>query len=122
MFNWLKGDPIRSVRDRDLQVNETTIQALRELRLSNRFYDLPGESTDQITCLTELSNGLIESLIKGLAENPRKLWVMEQFQNVLEQMKNQDTEGREHFGTHLEEIMDILDIQSSDGLLTHYLF
>jgi hypothetical protein len=47
--------------------------------------------------------------------------VLEQFQPSLEAAESEDTEGREHFGTELEMIMEILGIDSSDGLLTHYL-
>jgi hypothetical protein len=36
-------------------------------------------------------------------------------------VQSEDTEAREHFGTELERLMDILGIASSDGVLTHYL-
>jgi hypothetical protein len=46
---------------------------------------------------------------------------MRQFQAQLEPMFQEDTEAREHFGLELEAIMDILRIESSDGLLSYYL-
>ena len=46
---------------------------------------------------------------------------MRQFQRSLVRVENEDTEGRDHFGTELETIMGVLGIESSDGLLTFYL-
>jgi hypothetical protein len=46
---------------------------------------------------------------------------MRQFQPSLEAVRMEDTEGRDHFGTHIERVMDILHIESSDGLLGFYL-
>lgn len=64
---------------------------------------------------------LTDSLTAGVAAHPSKLWVMQQFQAVLLQLEDYDTEAREHFGSQLERLMDILEIESSDGLLTFYL-
>jgi hypothetical protein len=47
--------------------------------------------------------------------------VLKQFQESLEIVQEEDTEAREHFGMELERVMDILGIESSDGVLTHYL-
>jgi len=46
---------------------------------------------------------------------------MKQFQRFLVKVEGEDTEGREHFGMEIEEVMDILGIESSDGLLAFYL-
>ena len=46
---------------------------------------------------------------------------MKQFQPFLDIAMDEDTEGREHFAGHLAMIMDILEIESSDGLLGFYL-
>jgi len=43
------------------------------------------------------------------------------FQFLLEPMFEEDTEAREHFGLELEKIMDILHIESGDGLLSYSL-
>ena len=36
-------------------------------------------------------------------------------------MDQEGSEAREHFGMELEHIMDILGIESSDGMLSYYL-
>jgi len=46
---------------------------------------------------------------------------MGQFQRYLETLGAEDTEGREHLGVEMERMMDIVGIQSSDGLLRFYL-
>jgi len=46
---------------------------------------------------------------------------MQQFKPSLEELYGEDTEARDHYGDHLELIMDILDIESSDGILSFYL-
>lgn len=56
-----------------------------------------------------------------MSTNPTKLWVLAEFQRSLALVENEDTEGREHFGTELKSIMDVLGIGSSDGLLAAYL-
>ena len=66
-------------------------------------------------------NRLVDGLLAGLASNPNKKWVMAQFQKSLVRLEGADTEAREPFGMELESIMDILGIESSDGLLSHYL-
>ena len=64
---------------------------------------------------------LVDRLLAGLSGNPQKLWVMGQFQPALAAMQTEDTEAREHFGMSVERIMDVLGIESSDGILGFYL-
>lgn len=46
---------------------------------------------------------------------------MGQFQVTMQQLEDHGTETREYLGMYLEGLMDILGIESSDGLLTFYL-
>jgi len=66
-------------------------------------------------------DNLVDLLIEGIEKNPTKRWVLARFQPSLAAVEYEDTEGREHFGMEIELIMDMLGIDSSDGLLTHYL-
>jgi hypothetical protein len=66
---------------------------------------LPGDDVDaERQRLSELLDTLVDRLIDGIEAHPGKRWVM-----------------REHAGMELETIMDILGIESSDGLLSCYL-
>ena len=68
-----------------------------------------------------LFDEILDRLIAGIAQNPGKLRALTQFKPSLEKVESEDTEAQEDFGEHLERLMDILGIESSDGLLGFYL-
>lgn len=118
----MSDEPLSDVIDEPLSVSPQTVQQLVALRESEHFSTLPGlDTVDEKARLSRVLNELLDQLIHGVRANPSKLWVMSQFQTALEAVQMEDTEAREHFGGHLEEIMDILQIESSDGLLGFYL-
>lgn len=115
-------DPLSDVVDEPLSISPETVHQLNAFRASEKFADLPGTDTaEEQARLSEIFNELLDRLIAGILENPSKLWVMRQFQPSLDAVRMEDTEGRDHFGIHLEQVMDILHIESSDGLLGFYL-
>lgn len=115
-------DPLSEIVDEPLSVSTDTVDQLQTLRTAVKFTDLPGVSTAEEQDRLSLGfNELLDRLINGISANPNKLWVMKQFQSPLESIHMEDTEGRESFGGHLEQVMDILNIESSDGLLMFYL-
>jgi hypothetical protein len=115
-------DPLSDVVDEPLSISPEAVHQLEAFRASEKFTDLPGTDTvEEQLRLSEILNELLERLIAGALDNPSKLWVMRQFQPSLYAVQMEDTEGRDHFGIHLEQIMDILNIESSDGLLGFYL-
>lgn len=115
-------DPITEVVDATLVVSDATIETLRKLRIEPRFPNLPGVDTRvEKERLSSVLDPLFVRLIDGVKDNPSKLWVMRQFQPALNSVMMEDTEAREHFAEHLHKIMDALNIESSDGLLGHYL-
>jgi hypothetical protein len=83
---------------------------------------LPGvDVSEERARLSKVLNDLVDRLTQGIESHPTKLWVLTEFQRSLELVEQEETEGREHFGMELEGIMDILGIESSDGLLACYL-
>ena len=115
-------DPLSDVADHQIEVGPETIQQLKALRESADFSLIPGVDTAQEKeRLIKVLHPLFDNLIAGLPSNPSKLWVLAQFKQALEQVLSEDTEAREHFGIYLEQIMDALSIESSDGLLSFYL-
>jgi hypothetical protein len=115
-------DPLSEVIDEPLSVSKKEVQKLTTLRASVKFSNLPDDDiTEEQIRLSLAFNELLERLIARIELNPSKLWVMSQFQPTLEAIQIEDTEGREHFGTYLEQVMDILHIESSNGLLGSYL-
>ena len=115
-------DPLSEVIDEPLSIDTAVLDALREFRRADKLVYLPGvDVTAERIRLSELVNTLTDELIDGVTRSPSKKWVMERFQQQLQKVQQEDTEAREHFGTELETLMDILSIDSSDGLLSFYL-
>ncbi|MRV76269.1 DUF4844 domain-containing protein [Duganella sp. FT92W] len=118
----MTDDPISEVEDEALTVDDNVVADLVAFRKTSKLEYLPGENIEaERERLSNILNALIDKLIAGVRANPSKLWVLTQFQHSLELVEGEDTEGREHFGMEIEEIMDILGIESSDGLLSYYL-
>jgi hypothetical protein len=115
-------DPLSEITDEPLLVSAQTVPQLLQLRESVKFTDLPGTDTaEEQARLSGIFNEMLDRLIAGVTINQSKLWVMSKFQPALEAVQIEDTEGREHFGSYIEQVMDILNIESSDGLLSFYL-
>jgi len=115
-------DPISDVIEEPLVVTPSVLAALAEFREASKLDFLPGiDTAAEKARLAELVNTLTDSLAAGVAAHPSKLWVMQQFQAALLRLEDHDTEAREHLGIELERLMDILDIESSNGLLSFYL-
>ncbi len=115
-------DPLSEIIDEPISVSNQEVQELKSLREAKKFTNLPGADTAaEQTRLAQVFNELLDHLIIGVLENSNKLWVLSHFKSALEKVQMEDTEGREHFGEHLEKVMDILQIDCSDGLLGFYL-
>lgn len=115
-------DPLSEVIDEKLNIDDHVIESLTAFRKKPKLVNLPGvDPTIERERISNVVNELIDSLLSGVKSNPSKLWVLSTFQSYLVKIEQEDTEGREHFGIEAEEIMDILGIESSDGLLGFYL-
>lgn len=115
-------DPLDEVLDEPLRVDKRCMKSLELFLRKEKFVDLPGVDTAlERSRLTERLDELTQKLLDGIEANPSKRWVMARFQETLQTLVAEDTEAREHFGLELEAIMDILSIESSDGLLSFYL-
>ncbi|MBB3122510.1 DUF4844 domain-containing protein [Pseudoduganella violacea] len=115
-------DPLSEVIDEPLSINSSILDELRAFRGTEKLENLPGTNTAaEKARLSNVLNDLLDRLLRGVEAHPSKLWVLTEFQKALVLVEGEDTEGREHFGMEMENIMDILSIDSSDGLLTAYL-
>ena len=114
--------PISQVTDAPLSIGQSVLDHLLILRHADKFRDLPGVGTaDESARLSAIMNDILDRLMAGLQANPGKLWVLTEFERGLTLVADEDTEAREHFGTVLETVMDVVGIESSDGLLAAYL-
>ena len=115
-------DPLSQVVDAPLFIVPRVLDALRAYQPASQFDALPGTDTSaERARLVAALEGLHGRLLAGIEGHPTKFWVMKQFQQTLEALEHEDTEAREHFGMALEEIMELLGIESSDGVLSWYL-
>lgn len=65
-------------------------------------------------------NALLDRLIEGVEKQPQKSYVLSEFAVTLKQFEGADTEEQDRVGEYLERIMDILHIESSDGLINNW--
>jgi hypothetical protein len=115
-------DPLQDVDDEPLQITTEVLAALRSYRVADKAQLLPGvDPQEEQAQLNQSLNELADRLLAGIEGNPSKLWALGEFQRSLIAQGEADTEVREHFGLELEALMDILGIESSDGLLSWYL-
>lgn len=116
------NDPMGQVQDAPLFVVPRMLEELRAWRDGPKLADLPGPnpSPERERLASELER-LGGALIAGIERHPTKFWVLTQFKQSLEAVREVDAAAREHFATELERIMEILGIPSADGLLSFYL-
>jgi len=115
-------DPLSDVVDEPLTIDGQVLQGLSAFRSRAKMVSLPGaDPTTERQRLSGILNELADVLLRDVEAHPSKRWVMEQFQRSLVLVEAEDTEGREHFGSEMETLMEILGIDSSDGLLAFYL-
>lgn len=115
-------DPMAMVRDAPLFVVPRMLELLRAWRDGPKLADLPGPSPspERERLASELDR-LAGALLAGIERHPTKFWVLKQFQQSLETVRDADAEAREHFANELERLMDVLGIDSSDGVVEYYL-
>ncbi len=114
--------------DQKLEVTHVTFTKLAELRDRPKYVELPGTlynglRPERARLLAESQiNAMIDRLREGLASNPSKKFVLREFAKTMAEFEPIDTEDREQLLRYLEEIMDILGIASSDGLLNRWMY
>jgi hypothetical protein len=85
------------------------------------FY--PGAKTEQDRILLEsIINNLLDKFINDVKDKPIKSYVLNELKNTLSKCNEFDTEDREMICNYLEKIMDIFEINSSDGLLNEWMY
>jgi hypothetical protein len=114
--------------DQKLEVTRATFAKLTELRDRPKYVELPGTPynglrPERARVLAESQiNELIDRLRDGLASNPSKKFTLKEFAKTMREFASIDTEDREQLLRYLEEIMDVLGIDSSDGLLNRWMY
>jgi hypothetical protein len=112
--------------DEAIDISERVIAKLAEFRNEPKYLDMPdytGTPFEGARLRAEAQlNDLLQRLKDGLPSNPTKGFALEEFKRTMKQFEAPDTEDREQFLSYLEQIMDILAIESSDGLLNRWMY
>ncbi|GJL98608.1 MAG: hypothetical protein DHS20C07_02880 [Methyloligella sp.] len=118
----------KPVTEQKLIITNTVILKLQILRQEPKYYEVPdtsfnGMSPETLRRLSEIQlNKMIDNIIHGIASKPLKRFVLQEFKITMNQFEPTDTEDRERFLGYLEEIMDIVGIESTDGLFKRWMY
>lgn len=113
-----------SCRTKDvlLSVNSSSVAELRTLRREEKFQDLPGiPAEEERKRFTPHLNALLDRIIEGVQQNPRRDWVLEQMDPFVAEFYLEDTELRERCISYLSRIFVILGIPDDDGAFKKYM-
>jgi hypothetical protein len=114
--------------DQKLEISQHTVAKLSELRDRAKYVDTPGTMYNGMrpeslrSLAQEQLNRLIDRLRDGLPSKPSKKFALAEFAKTMAEFEATDTEDREQLLRYLEELMDILGIASSDGLLNRWMY
>ncbi len=109
-----------------LNISSDTIDKLKQFKDIKKFLPsgmYPGAPSESIRSKCEEGiNQMVSELIENLSDNPNKSYVLAVFKKHLEKFDLEDTEEREQAAFNCEKVMDILGIESSDGVLNTWMY
>jgi hypothetical protein len=109
--------------DQQLPVTDSEIAALQRLRAEHKFYPdaklfYPGAIDEATRARCDaLVNDLLSQLIASVKTTPRKSRVLSALKATLSNASRLDSEEQDRLGSYVEEILRILDIDSSNELI-----
>jgi hypothetical protein len=114
--------------DQVLTITPEVLAKLISLRNRPKYVILPGTiyngmrpETNRVRAEMQV-NDLIERLITSLQRFPSKAHFFSEVSKTLYQFEPIDTEDREQLVRYVEELMDALEIETSDALLNQWLY
>jgi hypothetical protein len=117
---------VTAMPDQALILTSAVYDQLAALRSTPKFQGeglYPGAPTEEIRKSAELAiNKMLDRLKSGLPRSPQKSYVLSEFLEMLKAFESDDTEEREKACTYCERVMDLLGIESSDGVLNTWLY
>ena len=114
----------------DLCITTEVLDQLRAFRLlpkfgpdESRFPGYVGYQPEASRAGAEQAlNATIDALIEGLPDRPTSTLVLNLFAKGLLWFAESDTEDRERCCDYLVQVMDIIGLESSDGLLNRFMY
>lgn len=109
--------------DSELKIGTPQVEQLKALRQAPKFEAdpklfYPGAPNEQVRVVLEVSlNGVIDYLVQGVQQHPKKSFVLSTFKSALARADELDSEEKERLLEYFNEIMRIVGISSSNELL-----
>ncbi|MBN2435515.1 MAG: DUF4844 domain-containing protein [Spirochaetes bacterium] len=113
-------------REQVLEIDVNTVKDLKAFRNTEKFNPdndtlYPGAPSEIIRFKLESKvNITVDRIIIGLEKNPTKSFVLNELKLLLSGFSEYDSEERDQVCFYCEYIMDILGIESSDGILNRW--
>ena len=108
--------------DQQLTLTDATMAKLNDLRARAKYVNFaPSMPAERLLAETQI-NSLIDLLRSQVHATPSKRFVLSEFSKTMAQFPGFDTEDREQFLDYLQEIMTVVGIESSDGLLNGWMY
>ena len=108
--------------EQELEVSPLVIVELKKLRAQDKYVDEYGIiKYEERTRLEPVINGMLDSLISGLPNNPRKSWAIAEMQKAVAQFYLEDTELREPSVGYIAQVIKILGIKRTNNAFARYL-
>jgi hypothetical protein len=67
-------------------------------------------------------NDLIDRISANIETKPTKIFVLQEFRKIFDYFETSDTEDSERFCSYLENIMDAIGMESSDGTINEWMY
>jgi len=112
--------------DNKINVTDETINLLIEFKNIKKFIPdeknfYPGATSEEIRLRAQnIFDKMIENLIVNIKQNPTKKYILLEMRNMLKNFINFDSEENDQVCTYCERILDIFQLESSDGLLNNW--
>ena len=113
----------RPMADQALHLTGETMAELHSLRTRVKFdpeglYQAPTDAVRRTSAAH--IDALLDGLLAGLPQNPTKSFVLGEFKSMLTEFDLADSEEQDRALRYMENIMDVLGIEGSDGLLNQW--
>lgn len=114
------------MNDHPISVTPSVVRGLAALRAESKFHEeetYPGAPDEGIRLRAEKAvNAMLDRLKERLSSPLKKSEVLAEFLEMLRHFEEDDTEERERACDYCMQVMDLLEIGSSDGLLSKWLY
>jgi hypothetical protein len=106
---------------KDIKLDQ--LAALKSEKKFDAFIMYSGAPSEEIRVRCESSvNGLLATLVRGLPKQPDTAFVLSAFKSYLDNFNGEDTEEKERACGYCEQIVDILGMENSEGVLNNWLY